>query len=142
MFGLEFAVSAGRCTRGIYAQLIPVSPDSHLPFDYMIVLDSEGLRAPELANDKYQHDNELATFVIGLADLTLVNLKGENTAEMRDVLQIVIHAFLEIGRQHKMTAVCFCSSKCPCMKCKGKNGIWTQEASRKSRSNDKRGSPG
>ena len=48
MFGLEFTVSAGRCTRGIYAQLLPVADQSGLPFDYMLVLDSQGLRAHEL----------------------------------------------------------------------------------------------
>ena len=100
MFGLEFAVSAGRCTRGVYAQLLPVihkEKEEKLPFDYLMVLDSEGLRAPELGNKKYNHDNELATFVIGLADLTLVNLKGENTMEMQDILQITVHAFLRMS---------------------------------------------
>ena len=96
MFGLEFAVSAGRCTRGIYAQLLPVADQSGLPFDYMLVLDSEGLRAHELGEQNYEHDNELATLVIGLADLALINLKGENVMEMTDVLQIVVHAFLRM----------------------------------------------
>ena len=96
MFGLEFAVSAGRCTRGIYAQLLPVSDRLGLPFDYMLVLDSEGLRAQQLGQQNYEHDNELATLVIGLADLTLVNMKGENVMEMTDVLQIVVHAFLRM----------------------------------------------
>ena len=96
MFGLEFAVSAGRCSRGIYAQLLPVADKLGLPFDYMLVLDSEGLRAQELGENDYEHDNELATLVIGLADLALINLKGENVKEMTDVLQIVVHAFLRM----------------------------------------------
>ena len=96
MFGLEFAVSAGRCTRGIYAQLLPVADRLGLPFDFMLVLDSEGLRAQELGQQNYEHDNELATLVIGLADLVLVNMKGENVMEMTDVLQIVVHAFLRM----------------------------------------------
>ena len=59
MFGLDFAVSAGRCTRCIYAQLLPAADRSGLPFDYMLVLDSEGLRAHELGEQNYEHDNEL-----------------------------------------------------------------------------------
>ncbi|CAG2192340.1 Interferon-induced very large GTPase 1 [Mytilus edulis] len=57
---------------------------------------AKGLRAPELASQKHSHDNELATFVIGLGDVTIVNIKGENTAEMKDVLQIAVHAFLRL----------------------------------------------
>uniref|UniRef100_A0ACB8EWJ9 Uncharacterized protein n=1 Tax=Sphaerodactylus townsendi TaxID=933632 RepID=A0ACB8EWJ9_9SAUR len=46
--------------------------------------------------DSYEHDNELATLVIGLSDITLVNLAMENTTEMKDILQIVVHAFLRM----------------------------------------------
>ncbi|XP_048749508.2 interferon-induced very large GTPase 1-like [Ostrea edulis] len=97
MFGLQFSVSAGRCTRGIYAQLIPVDKSqSSLKFDYALVIDTEGLRAPELAGEKFNHDNELATLVIGLADVALVNIKGETIADMQDVLQIVVHALMRL----------------------------------------------
>ena len=95
MFGLEFAVSAGRCTKGVYAQLVRVGSTDY-PFDYVLVLDTEGLRAPELAMFDYHHDNELATFVLGLADISLINFKGENTAEMMDVLPTVVHALIKL----------------------------------------------
>ncbi|XP_063447943.1 interferon-induced very large GTPase 1-like [Mytilus trossulus] len=95
MFGLQFAVSAGRCTRGVFIQLVPVEIDNS-KFDYILVIDTEGLRAPELANQKHSHDNELATFVIGLGDITIVNVKGENATEIKDVLQIAVHAFLRL----------------------------------------------
>ena len=102
MFGLQFAVSAGRCTRGVYAQLIPVNKDqSSLQFDYVMVIDTEGLRAPELADEKFHHDNELATFVIGLGDYIIINVKGENIADMENVLQIVIHSLLRLKQVHK-----------------------------------------
>ena len=101
MFGLEFPVSAGRCTRGVYMQLVKVAKESSLPFDYAVVIDSEGLRAPELGDYKHNHDNELATFVVGLGDITLINIKGENVAEIEDVLQIVVHAFLRMGTVNK-----------------------------------------
>ena len=97
MFGLQFTVSAGRCTRGAYMQLIPVDDHAKLRFDYIVVLDTEGLRAPELGQLKYEHDNELATLVIGLGDVTMVNIKGENTAEIKDILQIAVHAFLRMN---------------------------------------------
>ena len=97
MFGLKFAVSAGRCTRGVYCLLIPVDEKSmKVGYDYMLIIDTEGLRAPELEDAGLIHDNELATLVVGLGDVTIVNIKGENSMEINDILQIVIHAMIRI----------------------------------------------
>ncbi|KAG1966947.1 interferon-induced very large GTPase 1-like [Pimephales promelas] len=99
MFGLEFAVSAGRCTRGAFMQLVKVSDEmkTQMNFDYILVVDTEGLRALELAGRSTRHhDNELATFVVGLANMTLINIFGENPSEMQDILQIVVQAFLRM----------------------------------------------
>ena len=98
MFGLQFAVSAGRCTRGVFAQLIRADQNtqSQLPFDYVMVIDTEGLRATELEAGVFKHDNEIATFVIGLGDVTIMNIKGENYADIQDVIQISVHAFLRM----------------------------------------------
>ncbi|XP_065134320.1 interferon-induced very large GTPase 1-like [Paramisgurnus dabryanus] len=101
MFGLQFAVGAGRCTRGAFMQLIKVSEEmkQQLKFDYILVVDTEGLRALEFdGNSTRHHDNELATFVVGLGNLTLINIFGENPAEMQDILQIVVQAFLRMKK--------------------------------------------
>uniref|UniRef100_A0A9J8BMT0 VLIG-type G domain-containing protein n=1 Tax=Cyprinus carpio carpio TaxID=630221 RepID=A0A9J8BMT0_CYPCA len=101
MFGLQFAVSAGRCTRGAFMQLVRVSDQmkTQMNFDYILVVDTEGLRALELAGRSTRHhDNEFATFVIGLGNLTLINIFGENTAEMQDILQIVVQAFMRMKK--------------------------------------------
>ncbi|XP_018523233.1 interferon-induced very large GTPase 1 [Lates calcarifer] len=101
MFGLQFAVSAGRCTRGAFMQLVKVSEDmkKDFQFDYVLVVDTEGLRALELAgNTTLHHDNELATFVVGLGNMTLINIFGENPAEMQDILQIVVQAFMRMKK--------------------------------------------
>ncbi|XP_075422627.1 up-regulator of cell proliferation-like [Ascaphus truei] len=106
MFGLQFPVASGRCTRGAFMTLIKVKENfqEELGCDFILVIDTEGLKAPELASreDSYEHDNELATLVVGLSDITIVNMAMENTAEMKDILQIVVHAFLrmrEIGKK-------------------------------------------
>ncbi|KAM9844026.1 interferon-induced very large GTPase 1-like isoform 2-T2 [Aulostomus maculatus] len=101
MFGLQFAVSAGRCTKGAFMQLVKVSGKLRktFKFDYVLVVDTEGLRALELAgNATLHHDNELATFVVGLGNMTLLNIFGENPAEMQDVLQIVVQAFMRMKK--------------------------------------------
>ena len=43
---------------------------AELGIDFVLVVDTEGLRAPELSHKSQNHDNELATFVIGLGSLT------------------------------------------------------------------------
>uniref|UniRef100_A0A8C5Q1R9 VLIG-type G domain-containing protein n=1 Tax=Leptobrachium leishanense TaxID=445787 RepID=A0A8C5Q1R9_9ANUR len=106
MFGLQFPVASGRCTRGAFMTLIKVKDNfqEELGCDFILVIDTEGLKAPELASveDSYEHDNELATLVVGLSDIAIINMAMENTAEMKDILQIVVHAFLrmkEIGKK-------------------------------------------
>ncbi|XP_066536389.1 interferon-induced very large GTPase 1-like [Hoplias malabaricus] len=108
MFGLQFAVSAGRCTRGAFMQLVKVSEEmKHTPnLDYILVVDTEGLRALELAGKAtIHHDNELATFVVGLGNMTLINIFGENPSEMQDILQIVVQAFMRM-KQVRLNPSC------------------------------------
>ncbi|KAM9766139.1 up-regulator of cell proliferation-like [Menidia menidia] len=106
MFGVQFPVSSGRCTRGAYMVLLRVGDDfkSELKYDFVVLIDTEGLKSPDLAqlDDSYEHDNQLATFVIGLSDITIINISMENSTEMKDVLQIAAHAFLrmkELGKK-------------------------------------------
>uniref|UniRef100_A0A8C5PYX9 VLIG-type G domain-containing protein n=1 Tax=Leptobrachium leishanense TaxID=445787 RepID=A0A8C5PYX9_9ANUR len=101
MFGLKFPGASGQCTQGTFITLIRVEEDfiEELGCDFILVIDTEGLKAPELASleDSYEHDNELATLVVGLSDITIVNMAIENTAKMKDALQIVVHAFLRMS---------------------------------------------
>ncbi|KAM9765757.1 up-regulator of cell proliferation-like isoform 2-T2 [Menidia menidia] len=100
MFGVQFPVSSGRCTRGAYMVLLRVGDDfkSELNYDFVVLIDTEGLKSPDVAQlaDSYEHDNQLATFVIGLSDVTIINISMENSTEMKDVLQIAAHAFLRM----------------------------------------------
>ncbi|CAK6981909.1 up-regulator of cell proliferation-like [Scomber scombrus] len=106
MFGVQFPVSSGRCTRGAYMLFLKVGEDMkrQLSCDFIVLIDTEGLKSPHLAQleDIYEHDNQLASFVIGLSDVTIINIAMENSTEMKDVLQIAVHAFLrmkEIGKK-------------------------------------------
>ncbi|XP_048825994.1 interferon-induced very large GTPase 1-like [Brienomyrus brachyistius] len=101
MFGLQFTVSAGRCTRGAFMQMLKVDENirEELGFDFLLVVDTEGLRSPELSTKtSLSHDNELATFIIGIGDMTVINIMGENPSEMHEILQICVQAFLRMKR--------------------------------------------
>ncbi|XP_042267329.1 interferon-induced very large GTPase 1-like [Thunnus maccoyii] len=106
MFGVQFPVSSGRCTRGAYMLFLKVAEDKkhELNYEFIVLIDTEGLKSPRMAQleESYEHDNQLATFVIGLSDVTIINLAMENSTEMKDILQIAAHAFLrmkEIGKK-------------------------------------------
>uniref|UniRef100_A0A8C5G0P2 Si:dkey-85k7.12 n=1 Tax=Gouania willdenowi TaxID=441366 RepID=A0A8C5G0P2_GOUWI len=108
MFGVQFAVSSGRCTRGAFMLLIKVHEEFNrvLNCDFIVIIDTEGLKSSEFAqlDNSYEHDNELATLVVGLSDLTIVNIATENLTEMKNILQIVVHASLkmkEVGKKPK-----------------------------------------
>ena len=99
IFGLRFNVSAGCCTRGTYFQLLSFNSElrKEIGCDHILIVDTEGLRAPELQyKEQQKHDNELATFVIGLADLTIINIYGETPGELTDILQTAVHAFIRM----------------------------------------------
>ncbi|XP_071948946.1 interferon-induced very large GTPase 1-like [Antedon mediterranea] len=100
MFGLQFSVSAGRCTKGIFVQLVSLDKSlrEETQCDYILVVDTEGLRSPEFASIQQANyrDNELATLVIGLGDLIIINIMGENPTDMQDTLQIAVNAFMKM----------------------------------------------
>jgi len=99
VFGVCFDVGAGRCTRGVFTQLIPLDDTlkHELQCDFLLIVDAEGLRASELqSNFSEHHDNELATFVVGIADFTIINIYGEAPADLSDILQTVIHALIRM----------------------------------------------
>ncbi|XP_056232364.1 up-regulator of cell proliferation-like [Seriola aureovittata] len=111
MFGVQFPVSSGRCTRGAFMLFLKVGEDlkSELNCDFIVVIDTEGLKSPDLAQleDSYEHDNQLATFVIGLSDITIINIAMENLNEMKDVLQIAIYTLLRMKKTDKRPVVHF-----------------------------------
>lgn len=110
MFGVKFAVGAGRCTRGVFIQLVKVheSLAEELSCDYLIVIDTEGLRAPGKSfHHDFRHDNELATFALCLADFTLINIAGQTVGkDMTDVLQIAAHAAIRMKSVHIKSSCC------------------------------------
>lgn len=97
MFGVDMRTGSGKCTKGVKVRLLPVA-DKSLKFSELLIADSEGLRAPDIEFDKdnKHHDNQLATFVTGICNVLLINNMGESFYELRDILEMVIHALLRL----------------------------------------------
>ena len=107
VFGSNFPVSSGRCTRGAYMQLVQVEDTLKqvLKCSCVAIIDSEGLMSRSRIGET-EFDNELATFIIGLSDLTLLVIKGEGS-EMQDILPLAIHVFLKMNIVGEHQAVHF-----------------------------------
>ncbi|PIK34485.1 putative interferon-induced very large GTPase 1-like [Apostichopus japonicus] len=102
MFGVRFPVRAGRCTRGLYLQLLEVNEAFHkqLGFQYLLIIDTEGLHSPDrtVLND-HTFDNSIATLVMCIGNLTLLNIGQETIGpDMIGVLQIVVHALIRMKK--------------------------------------------
>ena len=78
MFGCRMRVSAGQCTKGVYMQLI--KSNFNKKFDYVLILDTEGLRAPEFFGEDWSiwKDNRMATLAILSADATIITTVNED----------------------------------------------------------------
>uniref|UniRef100_A0A6U6K0G9 VLIG-type G domain-containing protein n=1 Tax=Zooxanthella nutricula TaxID=1333877 RepID=A0A6U6K0G9_9DINO len=86
LFGCGFAVSAGRCTRGLFASYLrPVSGGPS-----MLVLDSEGLLS--LGSEGSVFDGQIALMCMTCSHLVLVNHKGELSRQLQDLLEICLFA--------------------------------------------------
>ena len=92
MFGCRMRVSAGQCTKGVYMQLI--KSKSNKKFDYVLILDTEGLRAPEFFGEDWSiwKDNRMATLAILSADATIITTVNEDDIAIREVVPIALLA--------------------------------------------------
>ena len=92
MFGCRMRVSAGQCTKGVYIQLI--KSEFNKRYDYVLILDTEGLRAPEFFGENWSiwNDNRMATLSVLSADATIVTAVNEDDIAIREVIPIVLLA--------------------------------------------------
>ena len=95
MFNLNFAITGARTTKGVHMRLLQ-SPDGKKVY---MLMDTEGLRSLEQMNvtksKQMNNDNRLATFVIGIADICIVNLKEFDHSHLTPILQMVAKSFLK-----------------------------------------------
>ncbi|XP_039862982.1 interferon-induced very large GTPase 1-like isoform X2 [Simochromis diagramma] len=92
MLGLQSAVgAAGRCTKGAFMQLLKVSEVMKKDFgpDYVLVVHTEGLQAFELEDSTTpHHSNKLATFLVGLGNMMLINIIGDDLLMIQIILLV------------------------------------------------------
>ena len=90
LLGSNFRVSAGRCTKGLNATLFVTDVPGARE---MLLLDSEGLFSTERTDPMF--DRRLATFCVAVSNFLMINIKGELSTDVQDVLETVVYT---IGR--------------------------------------------
>ncbi|CAN0211450.1 unnamed protein product [Lampetra planeri] len=94
LFACKFAVSVGRCTRGLFMRLLFLEEElvTELKCDAIVLIHTEGLGAPEKMSDDNAEQNGriLATFAMSVSNLTPINVVGENMRDLTEILQIAI----------------------------------------------------
>jgi hypothetical protein len=100
MFGTQLKTRAGQCTRGVYLQVVKSEWSDH---DYVLLLDTEGIRAPEYfgLEGAELHDNRLATFTVLPVDACIVMVANEEDSGLKEVLPMVMLAFKESAMAEK-----------------------------------------
>ena len=110
MYNLDFAVTAARTTKGVNMRILQSSDR----VETFVLLDTEGLRALEQKDvdirKQQQNDNRLATFVLGIADICLVNIEKFDHSHLSVILQMVCKSFIKFGSQDKENI--FKSARC------------------------------
>ncbi|KAJ8032356.1 Interferon-induced very large GTPase 1 [Holothuria leucospilota] len=98
VFGTNFEVNAGHCTRGVSFQMVKI--DSELSYEigcqYMIIIDTEGLKPLQ---DFCNAANEMATFVLYFSNFTFLNIAGQTiAADIKNILEIAALAFVRMNQ--------------------------------------------
>mmetsp|Transcript_20305 Transcript_20305/g.27461 ORF Transcript_20305/g.27461 Transcript_20305/m.27461 type:complete len:205 (+) Transcript_20305:1450-2064(+) len=91
LLGSNFRVSAGRCTKGLNATLFVTDVQGGAE---MLLLDSEGLFSTERTDPKF--DRRLATFCLAVSNFLMINIKGELSMDVQDVLETVIYTLSRV----------------------------------------------
>ncbi|XP_051521034.1 interferon-induced very large GTPase 1 [Myxocyprinus asiaticus] len=98
LFGVNFPKWGRRHIKGAYMLLLSL-PDNfrkEMDCEFLMFIGTEGLNSQyaRQTEGSLVHDSELATFVSGLSDITLVNLPDEVQDDTKRNLQIAINALL------------------------------------------------
>ncbi|ORY04980.1 hypothetical protein K493DRAFT_345258 [Basidiobolus meristosporus CBS 931.73] len=85
LFGADFQVSAGRCTKGMYASLFSTE---YKGADNLLVLDTEGLLSIEKEDKLF--DKQMTLLALAMSHIVLINIKGEMGTDMKDILEVTL----------------------------------------------------
>jgi hypothetical protein len=120
LFGKSFEVGDGGCTQGLFMRLINLEPEmqTKVQADVLILLDSEGLRAPHNWSTLNQKEKLLMTFILGISHLTLIKTKEGHLVELKDLLEISLFSMYTVPNLKILPDVLIVEPAVPHVACK------------------------
>ncbi|CAD8146616.1 unnamed protein product [Paramecium octaurelia] len=99
IFGCHFLTSMGKCTKGLFLQLLKISNREQFQysFDYILLLDSEGLQSPNQQDPEF--DKKISLFIIQISDILIFNVKGEIHSTFQKLIEV---SFYTIAKYSKL----------------------------------------
>eukprot|EP01017_Pseudomicrothorax_dubius_P041951 TRINITY_DN6780_c0_g3_i4.p1 TRINITY_DN6780_c0_g3~~TRINITY_DN6780_c0_g3_i4.p1 ORF type:complete len:1099 (-),score=113.84 TRINITY_DN6780_c0_g3_i4:2343-5639(-) len=92
IFGCDFNISDGRCTRGVYGTLV----SSPMPqYDYFLIVDSEGLQSVEKGDANY--DRRLILLCFAISHIIIINVKDQITETLKAMIEVCAHSLKEMN---------------------------------------------
>ena len=76
MFGCDFAMSEGRCTRGIYGSYFKFRDRRVKNYDGIFAIDTEGLFSVSDGKKRENFDSKLVLFCLAISDMVIINVRG------------------------------------------------------------------
>ena len=120
LFNLHFTVRNDKATRGSYAVMLPVDPDSASghALEFVILVDTESLGSPEDYNKQlsvgeslgtHSRDSKLLLFNMGISGVSMVNSMRQFRGEMIRVLQVLMRILFRLRdcRANPLTSFVF-----------------------------------
>lgn len=104
IFGCDFKVSSGRCTKGMDVSLRKVYYNNK--FYLVLVMDTEGLLSIEKADESY--DKRLTLLSMACANKVIVNVNGEINISMKKILTISLFAGNKLKELNHTPELLFC----------------------------------
>lgn len=95
LFGTNFQMSSGRCTKGMYASIKYTNIDAAKK---SLILDTEGLLSIEKGGKGIgkNFDHVMTTMAMTLSNILLVNVRGEMDERMKEIISLALHSAKEI----------------------------------------------
>ncbi|CAD8079750.1 unnamed protein product [Paramecium primaurelia] len=98
IFGCHFLTSMGRCTKGLFLQLLKISNKEQFDnlFDYILLLDSEGLQNPHQQDPEF--DKKITLFIIQISDILIFNVKGEIHSTFHNLIEASFYTLAKYSK--------------------------------------------
>ncbi|CAD8188882.1 unnamed protein product [Paramecium octaurelia] len=107
IFGCHFLTSMGRCTKGVFLQLLKISNKEQFQnFDYILLLDSEGLQSPNQKDPEF--DKKISLFIIQISDILIFNVKGEIHSTFHNLIEVCFYTLAKYSKLQFLKQFSWC----------------------------------